>query len=327
MGGSLRGVSAAIAQEVAQLARAFLGALDRRPVAAAGEHHDARALACVSAIARTACGGATPSSSPVTSSAGASMRSTRGGLRVGQRLAAARIALPGLAASGFRARRPRPAAGAAACRPKWLHCTSASAISCMPAVPSSRAFSPRARMSPRAASGGAISGPNRARLRTSDGLRQPPGAGTRCCPSSGRAKWARVMSSRAHTACTASTMLLDRQRPPASPHASGRCPGRSMRTTRWRGERSHQRRQGVGAAAQPVHADDGVAFAFVLHGQLVDQLEAHVARGRQSSSKRFSMAPMPSISMRTTSPWPQPLRRLEAHAHARRRAGGDDVAG
>ena len=65
-------------EEVAQLALALLGPLDRRPVAAARQHDHARcrALCSRSAIARTACGGATPSSSPVTSSTGASMRST-----------------------------------------------------------------------------------------------------------------------------------------------------------------------------------------------------------------------------------------------------------
>jgi putative ABC transport system permease protein len=45
-------------------------------------------------------------------------------------------------------------------------CTSASAIACMPAAPSARAFSPRARMLPRAGSGGESSGPNSARLLT-----------------------------------------------------------------------------------------------------------------------------------------------------------------
>jgi hypothetical protein len=51
-----------------------------------------------------------------------------------------------------------------------------------------------------------------------------------------------------------------------------------------------------------------------------------VQQGMRHHWKRFSMAPMPSISMRTTSPCAQPARRVQAHAHAGRRAGGDDVA-
>ena len=42
-------------------------------------------------------------------------------------------------------------------------------MACMPASPSARAFSPRARMAARAGSGGQRSGPKRARLRTSRG--------------------------------------------------------------------------------------------------------------------------------------------------------------
>ena len=64
-------------------------------------------------------------------------------------------------------------------------------------------------------------------------------------------------------------------------------------------QRRHERIEGVGAAAEPVHADDGIAFAFFLDDDPIEHVQRH---GVGSHSKRFSIAPMPSISIFTTSP-------------------------
>ena len=97
---SLATLVSAAREKVAQLAlrtpRAARSASSGRSAAARRRACSSRACS-LSAIARTSCGGATPSSSPVTSSTGASMRSTAAGLRLGQRLAAARVALGVLA--------------------------------------------------------------------------------------------------------------------------------------------------------------------------------------------------------------------------------------
>ena len=105
-----------------------------------------------------------------------------------------------------------------------------------------------------------------------------PRAGRRSCPSSGRAKCARAMFSRAHTDTIASaSRSIESGRSTAAERA---LPGTSTRTTRWRAKRVHQRRPGVAAAAQAVHADDGVAAAFVLDG------DACRSGGRPSSLSR-----------------------------------------
>ena len=76
-------------------------------------------------------------------------------------------------------------------------------ISCMPAAPS-RAFAARARIAARAGSGGAISGPNSARLRTSFGA-----ATARCWQTMVPIEWpiqcARVTLSRVQTESSVST--------------------------------------------------------------------------------------------------------------------------
>ena len=191
----------------------------------------------------------------------------------------------------------------------------------MPAVPSPRAFAARARIAVRAASGGAISGPNRAMLRTSFGA-----ATARCwqtmVPSEWPSQCARVTLSRVQTESSVSTKRSIVSGPSTAVRAgAARHVDADHAVAR---QRRHQRREGVAAAAEAVHADDGVALAFVLDDDPIEDVQRH---GGASHSNRFSIAPMPSISIRTTSPAPQPLRRLEAHADARRRAGGDDVAG
>jgi hypothetical protein len=107
--------------------------------------------------------------------------------------------------------------------------TSASAISCMPRTPSLRAFSPRALMLARAESGGAISGPNSDRLRTSRGCET-----ARCwatmVPMEWPSTWARLTFSRAQIDCTASTSVSMLSAAPAAPERP--LPGRSGRITR-----------------------------------------------------------------------------------------------
>ena len=261
-----------------------------------------RARCSRSAIARTACGGATPSSSPVTSSTGASMRSTAAGWRIGERLAAARIALAVLAHQALAHEGDGDRLALRACRPRSRRCSSASVISCMPAAPSPRAFAARARIAVRAASGGAISGPNSARLRTS--LRRAPrrGAGRRSCPSNGRASARASMSRRAQTASTRRRRSAAIESAPSTALRAAAA-GQVDADHAVAGQRRHQRRPGVGAAAQAVDADDGVALAFVLHRDAIDRVQGHRVAAH---SKRFSIAPMPSISMRTTSPRGEP---------------------
>jgi hypothetical protein len=101
----------------------------------------------------------------------------------------------------------------------------------MPAVPSARALAARARIAVRAASGGAISGPNRAMLRTSFG------AVTATCwqtmvPSEWPIQCARVTFSRVQTESSVSTKRSMVSGP--STRCERALPGMSTRMTRWR---------------------------------------------------------------------------------------------
>src|SRR4029453_15308453 len=104
-------------------------------------------------------------------------------------------------------------------------------MACMPASPSARAFSPRARMPGRAVSGGHSSGPKSARLRTSRGAATARWNAT-IVPSECAATCTRSKPSAAHTRCIACTKRSIESGP------STRCerpePGRSGRIVRWR---------------------------------------------------------------------------------------------
>ena len=256
------------ARNVAQLARAFLGALDRRPVAAARQHDDARARA--RRCRRLGHRAHRLRRRDAVLVAGDEQRrrlDVFDGCRValGERLAAARVAVAGPGASGSRARRRRRAASAARVSAESRRLARApSAISCIAAAPAARLRGARAdrrarrlgRRDQRAEQGEAAH-QRRVRRRevlADDGAhRMADQVRARRCPAG------------VHTDSTRVDVALDRQRP-----ARARCeralPGRSMRTTRWPRERRHQRRPGVAAAAEAVHADDGVALAFVLDG-------------------------------------------------------------
>ena len=191
------------------------------------------------------CGGATPSSSPVTSSTGSRALRHLGRLRVGQRLAGARVAFGVLRASGFRARRPRPPAGAAGVSVDSAACSSASVMACMPTMPSSRAFAARARMPARAASGGAASGPNSARPRLASAR-----CAARCWQTIVPIEWpiqvaCAMPSATAHPQRRRRSTSIDSG--PSARAASVPLPGRSTRIdARPRAKRRHQRRQRVG---------------------------------------------------------------------------------
>ena len=200
--------------------------------------------------------------------------------------------------------------------------TRPSAISCMPAVPSPRALAARARIAARAASGGAISGPNRAMLAHQLRRRRREVLADDRAERVADPVRARHVQPRADREQRLDE-ALDRERAPR-PAASDRCPACRRGS---RGAAPAPASSGVKvlrAAAEAVHADDGVALAFFLDD---DRDRSTCSVMASVSLNRFSIAPMPSISIRTTSPPTSQLRRLEAHADARRRAGGDHVAG
>ena len=187
----------------------------------------------------------------------------------------------------------------------------------MPATPSERAFAARVRNAARAASGGAGSAPNSARLRTRLGS-----ATARCCSTIVPIEWptqcARAMFSRAHTASAASTMRASDSSP------STRCerplPGKSRRTHAIARERRHQRREAVRRAAQAVHAHHRIAAAFVLDGDAIESVKCHA-----TTRTVLDRADAVDLDAHHVARF-QPLRRVEPHADAGRRAGRDDVA-
>ena len=124
----------------------------------------------------------------------------------------------------------------------------------MPAVPSPRALAARARIAARAASGGAISGPNSAMLRTSFGA-----ATARCWQTMVPIEWpsqcARVTFSRVQTESSVSTKRSIVSGP--STRCERALPGMSTRITRWRASAGISGVKVLRAAAEAVHADDG----------------------------------------------------------------------
>ncbi len=169
----------------------------------------------------------------------------------------------------------------------------------MPATPSLRALAARARIVGARRIGRRDQRAEQRQAAHQLRLRDRQVLARRWCPSNGRRQCARAMPSRAQTAATASTSSA-RSTAARSTACERPLPGRSMRTTRWRassaasaasrccgcrpGRARTRRRRPRPRPRRPSCRSDASAIAS------------------RPSSKRFSIAPMPSISMRTTSP-------------------------
>src|SRR5205085_3512758 len=195
-----------------------------------------------------------------------------------------------------------------------------SAISCIPATPSARALAARPRMATRAGSGGAISGPNKAMLLTSFGA-----ATARCWQTMVPSEWpiqcARVTPSRLQTESSVSTKRSIVSGP--STRCERALPGMSTRITRCR-------------------ASAGISGwnEFVLPPRPCTQTTASPSPSSSTTTRsiRCSVTASPSFEAVLDRAdavdldphdvaGAEPLGRLEAHADAGHRAGGDDVAG
>ena len=163
-------------------------------------------------------------------------------------------------------------------------CTSASAMACMPASPSARAFSP-ARADARPAPGRAGRGAGR-RARGSARAAAPP-------PPGGRPRWSRASApprgrasspSAAHTRCIACDEALDRERPLHAVRAAraGQV-GAHRPLPRQRGQ---HRGPHVRGAAEAVDHQDRVAVAVDLDGHALDELRGHAASSTASLTRQ-----------------------------------------
>ena len=235
-----------------------------------------------SPICRTACGGATPSSSPVTSSVGHSRSSTCRRPACRQALRSCARSRPGSGASAIRGRRRPPRAASASTTTKSRPGRARPRSPACRPRPRCAPSAPRARMFARAALRRREQRPEQARLRTTAGC-----SAARCCATIVPIECAITCARSTPAAASARNDAVTKPSSESGALDAVRAPGAGKIGTHAKiaRDRGQQRCPRVRRAAEPVQHEHGIAFAVDLDCHPLDQSRRHATVPRLAKSR------------------------------------------